>query len=175
MNEINKINLSEQTKFRLSEIIGIENYFHQEINQRKSCSKKLNKYVTTFDYIDKILIVLSATSSGVCIILSASVVGAPVGIASASFTLIFSLTTGIIKKLLSITRKKKKKHDKILMLAKSKLESIETFLSQALIDTEIRHEEFNAIIREKQKYERLKENVKNVSEQQKSMRLNSVN
>ena len=65
---IDKTNLSEQTKFRLSEIIGIENYFYQEINQRKSCSKKLNKYVTTFDYIDKILIILSATSSGVSII-----------------------------------------------------------------------------------------------------------
>ena len=108
MNEINKINLSEQTKFRLSEIIGIENYFHQEINQRKSCSKKLSKYVTAFDYIDKILFVLSTTSSGVCIILSASAVGAPVGIASTSFTLFFSLTTGIIKKLLSITRTKRK-------------------------------------------------------------------
>ena len=57
--------LSEQTKFRLSEIIGIGNYFYQEINQRKSCSKKLNKYVTNVDYIDKILIILSATSSGV--------------------------------------------------------------------------------------------------------------
>ena len=65
MNEINKINLSEQTKFRLSEIIGIENYFHQEINQRKSCSKKLNKSVTAFYYIDKVLIVLSAASGGV--------------------------------------------------------------------------------------------------------------
>ena len=54
MNEINKINLSEQTKFRLSEIIGIENYFHQEINQRKSCIEKLDKYVTAFDYIDNI-------------------------------------------------------------------------------------------------------------------------
>ena len=108
MNEINKINLSEQTKFRLSEIIGIEDYFNQEINQRKSCSKKLGKYLNAFDYIDKILIVLSATSSGVCIILSAGVVGAPIGIASASFTLFFSLTTGIIKKLLSITRTKRK-------------------------------------------------------------------
>ena len=105
MNEINKINLSEQKNFRLSKIIGIENYFHQEIDQRKSCSK----YVTAFDYIDKILIVLSTKSGGVCIISSASVAGAPVGIASASFTLIFSLTTGIIKKLLSITRNKKKK------------------------------------------------------------------
>ena len=107
--------------------------------------------------------------------MSASVVGAPVGIASASFTLIFSLTTGIVKKLLNITRNKKKKHDKILMLAKSKLNSIETLVSQALIDMEISHEEFNAIIREKQKYERMKENVRNVSEQQKNMRLNGVN
>ena len=84
MNEINKINLSEQTKFRLSEIIGIENYFHQEINQRKSCIKKLDKYVTAFDYIDNILIVLSATTGGVSIVSFTSVVGAPVGIASAS-------------------------------------------------------------------------------------------
>ena len=100
MNEINKINLSEQTKFRISKIIGIENCFHQEINQRKLCSKKLSKYVTAFNYIDKILVFLSATSSGVSIISSASVVGAPVE----SFALIFSLTTGIIKKLLSIIR-----------------------------------------------------------------------
>ena len=72
---IDKTNLTEQAKFRLSEIIGIENYFYQEINQRKSCSKKLNKYVTAFDYIDKILIVLSATTSGVSIISFTSVIG----------------------------------------------------------------------------------------------------
>ena len=113
MNESNSIEaidktiLSEQTKFRLSEIIGIENYFYQEINQRKSCSKKLNKYVTAFDYIDKILIVLSATSSGVSIISFTTIVGAPVGFAS--LILFFSLTTGIVKKLLNITRKKKEK------------------------------------------------------------------
>ena len=65
---VDKTNLSEQTKFQLSEIIGIENYFYQEINQRKSCSKKLSKYVTAFDYIDKVLIVLSAASAGVSII-----------------------------------------------------------------------------------------------------------
>ena len=89
---IGKTNLTNQTKFRLDEISKIENYFIEEINQRKLCSKKLSKYVTTFDYIDKILIVLSATSSGVSIISFTSVVGAPVGIASARFTLIFSLT-----------------------------------------------------------------------------------
>ena len=68
MDESNKINLSEQTTFQLDEISKIENYFIEEINQRKQCSKKLNKYVTAFDYIDKILVVLSAKSGGVSII-----------------------------------------------------------------------------------------------------------
>ena len=86
MDEIIKINLSEQTKFRLDEMGKIKNYFNEEINQRKSCSQKLNKYITTFDYIDKILVVLSATSGGVSIISFTSVIGAPAGIASASFT-----------------------------------------------------------------------------------------
>ena len=109
MNESNSIelidrtDLSEQTKFRLDEISKIENYFIEEINQRKSCSKKLSKYVAAFDYIDKVLIVLSATTGGVFICLFTSIVGAPVGIASASFTLTFSLATEIVKKLLSIT------------------------------------------------------------------------
>ena len=78
-----------------------------------------------------------------------SVVGAPVGISSAIFTLVFSLTKELIKKLLSITRNKNKKHDKILMLAKSKLNSIETLVSQILIDMEISQEEFDTIMKEK--------------------------
>ena len=133
------------TKQTCQNIIGYKNYFHQEINQRKSCIKKLGKYVTAFDYIDKILIILSAIAGGVSIISFTSVVGAPVEITSASFTLIFSLTTGIIKKLLSITRNRKKKHNKILMLDKSKLDNFGTLVSQALIDMEISHEEFNVI------------------------------
>ena len=91
---IDRTDLPEQTKFRLDEISKIENYFHEEINQRKSSSKKLSKYVPAFDYIGKILIVLSATTGGVFICSFTSVAGAPVGIASASFTLIFSLTKG---------------------------------------------------------------------------------
>ena len=134
MNESNSIetidrtNLTEQTKLRLDEISKIENYFHEEINQRKSCSKKLGKYVAAFDYIDKILIVLSATIRGVSICSFTSVVGAPVGKATASFALIFSLRRGIVKKLLSTTRNKKKKHDKMFLFAKSKLNSIETLI-----------------------------------------------
>ena len=68
----------------------------------------MSKYLTTFDYIDKILIVYSATTERVCIVSHATVVGAPVGIASAGFTIVFSLATGIIKKLLSTARNKKK-------------------------------------------------------------------
>ena len=120
MNEIDKINFADQTKFRLNEISKNEKYFNSEINQRKTCSKRLSKYVAAFDYIDKILIVFSTTSSGVCIIFAVYVVGAPIGIVGESLTLIFSLTAGIIKKLLSITRNKKKKQDIILLLAKSK-------------------------------------------------------
>ena len=110
------------------------------------------------------LTVSNATTGEVCIISHATVAGAPVGIASAGFTIVFSLATGIIKKLLKTTRNKKKKHDKILMLAKSKLNSIETLVSQALIDMKISHEEFITILKEKHKYEKMKENVKNVSE-----------
>ena len=89
----------------MSEIIRIENYSYQEINERKSYIRKLNKYITIFEYIDKILIILSATSSGVSIISYISIAGVPVGITSASFTLIFSIAKGITKILLKITRK----------------------------------------------------------------------
>ena len=71
--------------------------------------KYIGKYIAAFDYIDKILIVLNATTEGVSIISFTTIFSAPVVIASASFTLIFSLSTGIIKKLLNITRKKKEK------------------------------------------------------------------
>ena len=166
--------MTDQTKFRLSEISKIEKHFNQEINQRKSFSKKISKYVTAFYYIDKILIVISALSGEVCIISSVSVVGSLDGIAGASFTLIFSLTTGIIKKLLSKYNKKQKakNRDNTLMLAKSKLNSIETLVSQTLIDMGRRYEEFITILKEK-------ENVRNVNEKleekSENTRLNSVN
>ena len=97
----------------------------------------------------------------------------------ASFTSILSLTTGITNKLLSVTRNKKKKHEKILMLPKIKLSSIETLVSQALIDKEIGHKEFITILQEKAKYEKMKENVRNgnkqLEEKTENMKLNSAN
>ena len=128
MNEIDKTNLTDQTKYWLNEITKIGNYFNQEINQKNYVVKKLRKYVPAFDYRDKVLIILSATSGRVCITSSASVVGAPVGIAGASFTLIL--------------------------------------VSQALIDMEISHEEFDTITKEKKilederKYEKCKRKTK---------------
>ena len=179
MNKIDRTNLTHQIKFRLNEKSKVENYFNQEINQRKSCSKKLSKYVTIFDYIDKILIVLSATARGFCIVSHGTIIGAPVGIASAGFTIAFCLTKEIIKKLLSTTRSKTKNHNKILMLAKSKLKSIETLVSQVLIDMDISHKEFITILKKKDKYEKMKENVRNLSEKleekAENMKLNSVN
>ena len=84
-----------------------------------------------------------------------------------------------MKKLLSITRNKKEKHDKILVLTKCKLNSIETLVSQALIDMEISHEEFVTILKMKDKYEKMKENLRNVNEKlvekTENTRLNSVN
>ena len=112
-------------------------------------NRKLSKYITTFDYTDKALIILSATGGGVSIISLASVIRVPVGIARASFTFVFSLTTEIIKKILKIKRNEKKEHYKTVMLAKSKLNSIGTLISQALIDLEISHEEFKTIAKEK--------------------------
>ena len=122
------------------------------------------------------LIVLSATSGGVCIISSASVAGAPIGIVGASFTLILSLATGITKELLSTTRNKKKKHNKILIMAKSKLNSTENLISQALIDMEISDEEFVTNLKEKQKYEKMKESFKSAvkAKKEKTVRLNNL-
>ena len=90
--------------------------------------------MAVFDYLDKPLIALSATTGGISVISFASIIRAPEGIASASFSLIFSLTTRIVKKLLKITRNKQKKHNKIIMKTISKLNNIETLRSQALIE-----------------------------------------
>ena len=102
-----KTNLSDQTKFRLKEMRKIQSCFDSEINLRKLSSKKLSKYSTSFDYIDKVLLVLKLTSDEVYIISFVSVVVA-VRIAATGFTLILSLIMGIIKKLSNITRNKKR-------------------------------------------------------------------
>ena len=120
-------------------------------------SKRLSKYIASFDYFDKCLIFLSATSGSISI---ASVIGTPIGIVSASLSLAFSLSTGFAKKILKITRNKKNKHNKIVMLARSKLNSIESKISEALMNNQISHEDFMAIMNDEGDYRELKESIR---------------
>ena len=136
-------------KYRLDEINKIRDYFDNEIKERKDIIKKLNKYLVSFDYLDKIFITLSASFGTLSIALQATVIGIPAGITGASLTLIFTTGTGINKSLLKVTKKRKKKHNKIIALAKIKLNTIDTLLSSALNDSKISHEEFSNIITEK--------------------------
>ena len=128
-------------------------------------SKRLSKYIASFDYFYKSLIVLSVTTGSISIASFATVIGAPVGIISASFSLAFSISTRIVRKLLKTTRNKKKKHNKIVMLARSKLNSIESKISKALMDNEISHEDFETIINEEKKYRELKESIRMMNSQ----------
>ena len=157
-NSVETSNLDNQ-QFRLHKINEIKDYFIAEIKERKSMSKILWKYIASFDYVDKSLIILSATSGTISIASFATVIGTPVGIASASLSLAFSLSTGLVKKLLKTTRNKKKKHNKIVMLARSKLNSIEGKISEALMNNQLSYEAFITIINEERNYRELKESI----------------
>ena len=172
MNNLNVIELTDTAKpssserankYRLDEINKIRDYFNNEIKERKDIVKKLNEYLVSFDYLDKIFITLSASFGTLSIASYASVVGTPTGIAGSSLTLIFTIGTSISKSLLKVTKKRKKKHNKIIALAKNKLNTIDTLLSSALIDSEISHEEFTNIITETNIYENIKENIKELT------------
>ena len=141
-------NLNDQRQFRLNKISEVSDYFISEIREIELMSKRLSKYIASFNYFDKSLIVLSVTTGSIYIASLAAVIGAPVGIASVSFSLAFSMSTGILKKLLKTTRNKKKKHNKIFILARSKLSSIESKITEALIKNENSHEDFTTIINE---------------------------
>ena len=109
-NRANKISeLKDLTKYRLDEINKRKDYFNAEIKERKNIVKKISKYIVAFDYADKVFITLSALFDTLSIASYATIVGIPVGIAGASLTLIFIVTTCVVKTLLNITRKKKKK------------------------------------------------------------------
>ena len=91
-------NLNDQKQFILNKIHEVKHYFIAEIKERELMSKRLSKYIASIDYFDKYLIVLSATSGGISIASFATAIGAPVGIASASFSFAYPINTGIIKK-----------------------------------------------------------------------------
>ena len=142
-------NISNEQQFRLNKINKIKDYFLAEIRERKLISKNISKYIASLDYFDKSLNILSILSGSISIASFTTVIGAPAGIIGASCGLTFSITSGFVKKFLKTIRNKKKKHNKIVMLARSKLNSIESKISKALIDNEISHEDFETLMKKK--------------------------
>ena len=138
--------LSDEQEFRLNKVNEIKDYFVAEIKKSELMSKRFSKYIAFFDYFDKSLIILSVTIGTIFIASFVTVIVAPVGMASASFSLAFSISTGIIKKLLKTTRNNNKKPNKVVMMAKSKLNSMKSKISEALIiNDETSHGDFLTI------------------------------
>ena len=163
---------SNEQEFKLNKINEIKDYFVAEIKERELMRKRFSKYIASFDYFDKSLIVLSVTTRSIPIASSGTVAGVPVGMMSVS--LAFSITTGIVKKLLKTTRNKKKKHNKIVMLARSKWNSVESKISEPLINNEISHEDFITIINEEKKYQELKESLRMMNSQRNDVEKNEL-
>ena len=123
-------------------------------------SNRLSNYIASFDYFDKSLIVLSGTSGNISIASFAAVIGTPVGIASSSLSLAFSLSRGLKQQEI------KKKHNKIVMLARSKLNSIESRISEALMNNQISRDKFMTIINEERNYRELKKSIRMIKGQE---------
>ena len=135
-------NLNNQ-QFRLNKINEIKNYFIAEIKERELMSKKLSKYIAFCDYSDGLLVVLSATTGSISVAAFATVIGTPIGITSSGFSLAFSLSIGLVN-----------------LVARSKLNSIESKISEALINNQVSHEDFLTIINEGKNYRELKESIR---------------
>ena len=129
-------------------------------------SKRLSNYISSLDYFDKFLIVLSTRSGSVSIASFATVVGTLVGMASASLSLEFPLSTVLVKKLLKTTRNMRKKHNKIVMLARSKLNRIGSKISEALIINRTSHQDFITIINQERNHRELKESIRIIKGQE---------
>ena len=154
---------SNEQQFRLNKINEIKDYFLAEIREREVISKNLSKYIAFLDYFDKALNVLFLLSGSIPVASFASVIEAPAEITGANCSPTFSITPGFVKRFLKTIRNKKKKHNKTIMMARSKLNSIENKISKALLGNEISHEDFEKIINEENKYQELKESLRMIN------------
>ena len=153
-------NISQE--FRLKNIDETRNYLIEEINRKELMSKKHEKFCTTLNYIEHFLILDSAITGCVSISAFASLVGVSIEITSSATGLKICAITAAIKTCKSIIKKKKKRHDKIVLLPKSKLNRIEVLISKALIDSVISHDESvlrNNLLKE---YNEMKDEIKNL-------------
>ena len=146
-------NISNEQQFRLSKINETKDDFLANIRERELIRKNISKYIASVDYFDKSLNVLSILSGTISIASFTTVIGALAGIIGTSCSSTFSIKSGFVKMVLKTTRNKKKKHNKIIMVARSKSNSIESKISKALMDNEINHEDFETIINEEKNIE----------------------
>ena len=155
-NSIEAISLNEQRNYRLMEIGKIKDYLEQEIKYQQLLTSQLSKYLTGFDHAEKILTVFSTFFSGANIF--AHVIGEKrlLGLITFVFSLLFCLSSGVVKKLQQETKTRKKKQNKLLYLAKNKVDSVEMVVSESLMDGIIEHKEFLAIMKEKKDYGKMK-------------------
>ena len=153
-------NISNEQQFSLNKINEIKYYFLAEISERELITKNVRKCIASLEYFDKSLNVLFILLGSISIPSFTTVSEAPAGIIGASCGFTFSFTTGFVKKFLKVTRNKKKKHNKVVMLARSKLNSIENKTSKALMDNEISHEDFETNVNKEKKYRELKESIR---------------
>ena len=152
METINLELLADQSNYRLNEISQIKNYFNEEIQYQQSLKNKLSKYLTVFDYSNKILtVVLTGTN-----IFSSAKNEKLLGLITSLFSSSFSLSFGIIIKLQQETKLRKKEHNKLLYLPKNKLDCIEMLISNSIRDGIISHDKFLEILKEKKEYNSLK-------------------
>ena len=127
-------------------------------------SKKHKNVYRVLNYIEHLLILISTVAGCVFISTFTSLVGIPTGITSSPIRLKICVIISGIKKYKSIIKKKKKKHDKILSLAKSKLNSVQILISKALIDSNITHNEFALKNNVPKEFDDRKEEIKNFND-----------
>ena len=142
MTSLETIQLEDQSNYRLSEISKIKNYFNDEIQYQQSLTNKLSKYLTVFGYSNKILAVVLTVFSSTNIFAHVKGKKKLLGLITSAFSLLFSLSFGIVIKLKQETKLRKKKHNRLLYLAKNKLDCIKMLISNSIKDGIISHDEF---------------------------------
>ena len=136
-NMAENISLKHKSKISIEKIDETRSYFIKEKDQNELMRKNHKKVCTTLSYIERLLILVSTATGCVSISAFALLFGIPIGITSSAVGLKICAITAGIKKYKSIIKKKKKKHDKIALLAKTKLNTIEVVISRTLINSHI--------------------------------------
>ena len=152
---------STAQKYRLQKIGEIETFFLHEIEEREKLAKKFRRIGNSILIVDTGLIITTVISGSASIATISSGVAIPIGIVLTGTSLLLSIATTVTRKSLNAIRVKQKKHDQIILLAQTKLESIQDIISKALTDGNISDLEFERILSELDRYRTLKQEVRN--------------